>query len=241
LVIYTIDEKGRKPRHVLPIYDGVLTSADALFELLTSYLVALDVSDAQQVIFIADGAPEHWPRVTLLREALNLDPARVVEVFDWAHAVEHLTTVANAFPTWSDKRRTRWLKTQRSHLKQGHLRAVLQALQLLAKGRSAQTVGQELTFLATHAHRMRYGAFRKRGIPLGSGAVESGLRRLVNLRMKGPGIFWTPQHAQDLFYLRCQLLSGRWEAFVRALLFPDQAVPQASDHQAAASYVRQAA
>jgi hypothetical protein len=28
-------------------------------------------------------------------------------------------------------------------------------------------------------------------LPIGSGAVESGIRRVVNLRLKGNGIFWT--------------------------------------------------
>jgi hypothetical protein len=241
LVIYTLDPKGRKRRRELPLYDGVLTCAEALFRLLTSYLVALGITQATQVIFVADGAPEHWQGVAALRAVLELDPARVVEVLDWAHAIQHLTKVADAYSSWSEKRRTRWLKTQRKYLKQGQIKAVLQALNVLCRGRQKKTLCREIAFFEQHAHRMRYGAFRKNAIPLGSGAVESALRRIVNLRMKGPGIFWIPEHAQKMLFLRCQLLSGRWDAFIRALLCPQQAINVASQNQTVALQTRKAA
>ena len=240
-VIYTIDGKGRKKRHELPIYDGVLTCAEKLFGLMTSYLTALGASEAKLIIFIADGAPEHWDGVAALREALGLDPDRVVEVYDWAHAVEHLTRVADACASWTEQQRTRWLKKQRTRLKQGQLSAVLDALRTLCRGRRTQPLRREIAFFQKHAHRMRYDAFRKAGIPLGSGAVESGLRRVVNLRMKGPGIFWTPKNAQRMLYLRCMLLSGRWEAVLRALLCPKEEVTQASQNETASWQIRQAA
>ena len=65
---------------------------------------------------------------------------------------------------------------------------------------------------------MRYPEFRKMRLPIGSGAVESAIRRVVNLRMKGNGIFWTPDNAQRMLFIRCQLLSGRWQGFIRELL-----------------------
>ena len=241
LVIYTLDGKGRKQRHELPIYDGVLTSAEKLFDLVIGYLNALQASEAKLLIFLADGAPEHWQGVTQLREALGLDPARVVEVYDWAHAVEHLTKVADACASWTKKERTRWLKKQRKRLKQGQLSAVLDALKTLCRGRRSQTLRREIAFFQQHAHRMRYDVFRKTGIPLGSGAVESGLRRIVNLRMKGPGIFWTPKNAQRMFYLRCLLLSGRWEAVLSALLFPKEEFQQPQQELSEPSHIRLAA
>jgi hypothetical protein len=220
LVIYPIDEKGQPQRSALPLYEGVLTSAQELFTLMQAYLAALHASEAQLLIFLANGAVEHWQRVADLQAGLGLDPTRVVEVLDWAHAVEHLATAAEACATWTSQERSRWLKKQRQRLRQGQLAAVLDALQRLCRGRRAPTLRREIAFFQQHAGRMRYDAFRKAGIPIGSGAVESGLRRVVNLRMKGPSIFWIPENVQRMLYLRCQLLSGRWETFLRALLCP---------------------
>jgi hypothetical protein len=221
LVIYTIDEKGRKKRQTLPLYDGVLTSAKRLFELLKQYLTALEACQAELLVFIADGAPEHWDNLTRLIAALGLDSKRVVEVLDWAHAVEHLSKVLNACGHLSEKEREKWLDTQRKRLKQGQLKAVLSAMQDLCRGRRAGKIRKEIAYFETHAHRMRYDHFQRAGIPMGSGAVESAIRRIVNLRMKGNGIFWNPDNVQRMLFIRCQLLSGRWQAFIRALLCND--------------------
>ena len=222
LVIYIIDEHGRAQRQESPLYDGVLTSATQLWTLLQGHLQALHIEKAQQVIFIADGACEHWNDRSSFIQTLGLSSDQVVEVLDWAHAVEHLTYVADACKGWSDKERQQWLKRQRTRLYRGQLDRVLDDLKALAQGRRGKAIRTEIDFFKKHAHRMRYADFRHRHIPLGSGAVESAIRRVVNLRMKGAGIFWRAENAERMLYLRCQLLSGRWECFIRALLFPTQ-------------------
>lgn len=226
MVIYAIDEKGRKKRHELPLYDGQLTCANDLFELMKKYLIALDALNAELLVFIADGAPEHWDRVVYLIKDLVLDSKRVVEVLDWAHAIENLTKAIDACGNQSEKKRRKWLDKQRHRLKKGQLSAVLAALKILALGRRAKTVGKVIAYFKEHAYRMRYDYFQSIGIPIGSGAVESAIRRIVNQRMKGNGIFWYPDNAQRMFFIRCQLLSGRWQAFIKALLCPNQILVQ---------------
>ncbi len=58
---------------------------------------------------------------------------------------------------------------------------------------------------------LRYQRYRAAGHPIGSGAVESAVRRVVNLRMKGPSVFWTEEHAEGILHLRAQSKSGRWD------------------------------
>ena len=48
-------------------------------------------------------------------------------------------------------------------------------------------------------------------MPMGSGAIESTIRRVIDLRLKGSGIFWTEANAEAVFQLRAAVLSGRWE------------------------------
>ncbi len=48
-------------------------------------------------------------------------------------------------------------------------------------------------------------------MPIGSGAIESTIRRVINLRMKGNGIYWREENAEAIFQLRAALLSGRWD------------------------------
>jgi len=61
---------------------------------------------------------------------------------------------------------------------------------------------------------MQYECFREANIPCGSGCVESAIRRVINLRLKVPGTFWTRRMAECFLFLRSQLLSGRWDIFM---------------------------
>jgi hypothetical protein len=58
---------------------------------------------------------------------------------------------------------------------------------------------------------MKYRQFRKQGVALGSGAIESAVRRVVNLRLKGNGMLWEVDNAEAMLVLRSAVLTGRWE------------------------------
>ena len=58
---------------------------------------------------------------------------------------------------------------------------------------------------------MDYGKYRLMGLPLGSGAIESAIRRVVNLRMKSNGIFWRINRGEEMLMLRATVLSDRWD------------------------------
>ncbi len=40
------------------------------------------------------------------------------------------------------------------------------------------------------------------------------MRRVVNLRLKGPGIFWRQPCAEAMLHLRAYLKAGRWDELV---------------------------
>ena len=94
---------------------------------------------------------------------------------------------------------------------------VIEELKTLAAGHADDSpVWREIRYLTKHsdAGRMRYHYFRRRGVPLGSGAIESTIRRVINLRLKGNGIYWTEDNAEAILQLRAAVVSGRWEEIV---------------------------
>ena len=76
-----------------------------------------------------------------------------------------------------------------------------------------QGVEQPLEYLRKHAAagHMEYQRLRRRGLPQGSGAVESAIRRVVNLRLKGPGLMWLAANAEGALALRAAAVTERWE------------------------------
>jgi len=57
--------------------------------------------------------------------------------------------------------------------------------------------------------RFQYKTFCDSGLPTGSGTVESAIRRVINLRIKGTGLFWKREHAENIIFLRSLVLTGK--------------------------------
>ena len=55
-------------------------------------------------------------------------------------------------------------------------------------------------------------------MPIGSGAVEVAIRRVVNLRLKGPSIYWHKKSAEAVLLLRSYYKAGRWNHLERQVL-----------------------
>ena len=53
----------------IPVIDATLKGPDAVFALLHTYWQRLEITQADHVLFIADGAPWIWKRVPLLVQA----------------------------------------------------------------------------------------------------------------------------------------------------------------------------
>jgi len=213
LILFETDEKGRMAKGCRPIIDGTLRGPDALIELLAFHLHRLGAAAARVVTFTADGAPWIWARLDWVRARVGLEPARVVEVLDWCHAVHHLSLALQASGLSEGERSERYARLRRS-LKKGRSEDVIEELEGLAAGQpEGAAVWREIGYLIRHseAGRLRYDGFRCRGVPLGSGAIESTIRRVLNLRLKGTSLFREESNAEAVIQLRAAVLSGRWE------------------------------
>jgi hypothetical protein len=216
VILFQTDEKGRMVKGSRPVIDGTLQGPDALIELVAFHLHQLGAAKAKLVTFTADGAPWIWARLDWVIAQVKLDPARVVEVLDWCHGVHHLSLALAALNLAEDQRQE-FYNRLRALLRAGKSRVVLAALEALAATRARnEPVWREIGYLTRHseAGRLRYDCFRSRGVPLGSGAIESTIRRVINLRLKGNSIYWTEGNAEAVFQLRAAVVSGRWEEIV---------------------------
>jgi hypothetical protein len=58
---------------------------------------------------------------------------------------------------------------------------------------------------------MQYSFIASLGLPIGSGAMESAIRRVVNLRLKGALIYRCKETAEAMLLLRSFYKSVRWK------------------------------
>jgi hypothetical protein len=211
LIIYVVDAEGKREASFAPVIDATLKGPDAVFALLRTYLQRLSITQADQVLFVADGAPWIWKRVPLLVQALGLAAKQVHELLDFYHAVQHLAQVAALRNDWSAKARSRWRNQQRRLLLRGQLEQVMAAIRDICRGRNSQAMRTHRDYFIKHQSRMAYAQLMAMKLPIGSGAIESTVRRVVNLRLKGPSIFWCRASAEAILLLRSYYKAGRWK------------------------------
>jgi hypothetical protein len=210
LIVYVVDAEGKREASFAPFIDATLKGPDAVFALLRTYLQRLEITQADQVLFIADGAPWIWKRVPLLVHALGLAAEQVHELLDFYHAMQHLGQVAALRKDWSAKARTRWRTQQRHLLLRGEVEQVIAAVRTLCRGRHSKAIRTHREYFIKNQGRMAYAKLMALKLPIGSGAIESTVRRVVNLRLKGPSIFWCRASAEAILLLRSYYKAGRW-------------------------------
>ena len=215
LIVYVVDAEGKQESHFAPFIDATLKGPDVVFALLRIYLQRLEITLADHVLFIADGAPWIWKRVPLLVQALGLAAAQVHELLDFYHAVYHLGQVAALRKDWSAQARTRWRTHQRRLLMRGEVAQVITAVRTLCRGCNSKAIRKHREYFIKNQHRMAYAQLMALKLPIGSGAIESAVRRVVNLRLKGPSLFWCRASAEAILLLRSYYKAGRWNMLKR--------------------------
>jgi hypothetical protein len=211
LILYLSDRKGRMVKGTCPWIDGTMSGPDHLMELLAFHLHRLGAARAKAVSFVSDGAPWIWNRLDWVIGRAGLDPKRVERILDCCHAVHHVSLALQALGL-PEAERTATYRALRHQLRAGRSREVVAALRRMAQAQPIDSgVWVEIEYLDKHEAHLRYDWFRYRGCPLGSGAVESAIRRVINLRLKGNGIYWREENAEAMLVLRAAALTGRWQ------------------------------
>jgi hypothetical protein len=213
LTIFELDERGRMRPRTRAWIDGTFAGPDHLAELVAFHLHRLGAANAESVTFAADGAPWIWDRVPGIVARVGIPRHRVHEVLDFCHAAHHISLALAAFGVPEKEHRPLYLEMRRQ-LRQGQWRGVVADLADLAADQPAESeMHREVNYLRRHgeAGRLSYPTFRRHRLPLGSGAIESSIRRVINLRLKGNGIFWVEENAEAVLALRAAVMTDRWD------------------------------
>ena len=149
----------------------------------------------REVVVLGDGAPWIW---NLAAEHFG----RRVEIVDWYHASEHLWAAARALHG-AGTPAAAWAEAALDRLWDagaGPVRRLLEAAEP-PDAEAAEALRLARGYFAANAGRMDYPAYRARGLPIGSGAVESAARHLVQDRMKRAGMRWSEPGGEAMLAL----------------------------------------
>ncbi len=204
---YTVDEQGNKISDELPVYEGTLAPWKDAITIAARTLRRYGIQHAKSIVIAADGSDNIWRETDRLIELSGIDPSKVTRLVDFTHAVGHLNDAAKLSVRFdTEQQRKQWVKKQARRLKRGRVELVVKDMEDLPTSNDEATakLRTECEYFRSRKELLRYDEFRRQGLPIGTGAVESAIRRIVNLRLKAPGTFWTPKNAERMLYLRCR-------------------------------------
>jgi hypothetical protein len=182
-----------------------LTDADGLFRQVSAALGERGWLNPETVIVIVgDGAEWIWHRATLC--------AHRCEILDFWHAMAYAWAYARLQFGEGSRRADQWTGRIAADLKAGHVQDVIARLQALHPRAPDAAAARDavVRYYTTHAHRMPYDDYLRRGYGIGSGAVESAHKQVVHARLRQAGMRWSVRGAQHLLALRALLLNGTW-------------------------------
>jgi hypothetical protein len=166
------------------------------------------LANAKRTVVIGDGAAWLW------NQAEWHFPG-AIQILDFWHALEHVWSLARAaYGEGTDAARS-WASARRAEMEQSRMGDLLRAIRGVSQQFPAllESVIAELNYFTNNQRRMDYANYLAMGLRIGSGAVESGCKRMVTQRLKGAGMRWRAETAQTITRIRCLVYSGQWLAF----------------------------
>lgn len=170
------------------------------------------MDELKSLAIIADGAKYIWKWAdTFYPDA--------TQILDYYHAKEHLCAFAINYFTDTTKRE-QWIECQCKIMLEEDAENVIKVLNELPTVKNKNIEKQKRILIAYYKEnlkRMRYSAFKKRGMLIGSGAIESAHRNVLQERMKLSGQRWTKQGFQQVANLRVVKKSNKWNKIMELI------------------------
>lgn len=172
----------------------------AAFKLKLGAQLAVYKDLGNELVFISDGSV--W-----LRQMMEQSYPEATLILDMYHALEHIGEVGKA-GLGPGKVGSDWFKVQRKLLLDSCLGEVLVNIRALKVSPALRD--SVCSYLSSNQDRMDYKSYRRRGLLIGSGAIESAHRTVMQRRLKRSGQRWSMGGAQRVLNLRVCQMSGRW-------------------------------
>ena len=163
------------------------------------------VETAGQVGAVLDGA--EW-----LQGFVDFHRPDAVRILDFPHGAEYIGKMGQAVYGEGTPASQAWLTPVLHRLKHDGPGAVLADLRALTQAHpELPELADPLAYLQKREAQLQYPAFQAAGWPIGSGAVESGNKLVVEARLKGSGMHWARSQVDPMLALRNIVCNDRWE------------------------------
>jgi hypothetical protein len=209
---YWTDAKGRRQHRICKReYVSYVGSVDVFKWLLLSCSVRNGYGEYRKTVFLGDGAA--WIR-NMVAE-LYPDAQQILDFF---HLSENVYEFAKALFKMDEDKYRPWAEDICEKLKASKYDEVLCCLRVYRDKPPSNSNVNLYSYIENNINSIDYAKYQQEGYFIGSGAIESGNRLVLQQRLKQPGMRWNEATAQPLLTLRAKYESGLWEKDVVDLL-----------------------
>lgn len=172
------------------------------------------LEDASDVVFISDGAP--W-----IRKIREKYVPSAIQILDLFHLKENVMKFGQYIYHNKQSEYYPWWKEVCKQLEDGNWKSVIERPEIAEYNIDKDTpdgVVNIYHYIYNNRDYINYPKYKQKGYFIGSGAIESGNKTVLQERLKLAGMKWYVDTAESLLALRTKLKSELWEAHVVPLV-----------------------
>jgi len=203
--IYSWTDKHGEKQHKINKreYVSYIGSVDEFKKHILACAIGNGYGIYRKVIILSDGAT--WIRN--MKEELFSDAQQIL---DFYHLCENVSTFGKYIFKMNEKLYKPWVERICKDLKSSKYKEVLNELEGLPPGSYENCSVNLKQYILNNINNIDYVTYIKKGYFIGSGAIESGNKIILQERLKQAGMRWNTKTAQYLLTLRAKEESDLW-------------------------------
>lgn len=163
-----------------------------------------------ELVVVGDGAAWIWN----MCEELFPD---AVQILDFYHLSENTHNYSKLLYIEDEVGRKRWVKEVLDAVTTGKVDDAIKHVESRRPDKVPDGIVNLYTYLTNNRDRINYKYYKEKGYYIGSGAIESGNKMVIQQRMKQSGMRWSVNGGQYVAVLRTKHESNKWNDVVKGI------------------------
>ena len=202
------DGKGVRQRQLRKReYVSYIGSADEFRKHLAACALRNGYGLYEETVVLGDGAT--WIR-TMVEEYFP----DAQQILDFFHLSENVHEYARHYFRMDEFKSKEWAQRTCAALRKSQHDSVIKELESHDTGHMGKCPVNLLGYIANNANNIDYATYERKGYFIGSGAIESGNKIVLQQRLKQAGMRWNVQSAQNMLTLKAKAESSLWHSDV---------------------------
>lgn len=203
-IYYWTDHKGNR-QHMInkKEYISYVGAASEFKKHLLACALRNGYGRYRDTVVLSDGA-------TWIRNMVEECFPDAQQILDFFHLSENVHTYAKYLFKMNEDKYKPWAKNICGLLRASQYHSVLQELETIKDKKPNGCPVNLHGYILNNINNIDYAAYEKKGCFIGSGAIESGNKTILQDRLKRAGMRWNTQTAQAMLTLKSKAESGLW-------------------------------